>query len=151
MHPEIDLITLQGEEWRELLASAAVLDVVHGGYFRARRDAILFFCGPENAPEGWGGGFPEGSPGIPRATVGAAEVVHYEEANDKFTVRLSVSNWAAARDVIRAQERGEYGERHEEFVLAQEAALRGGDPERGWLRRQFERLRRHSDGGLLKP
>jgi hypothetical protein len=146
---EIDLIELPGEEWREILASASVLDLVHGGYTRARQREVLFYCGPDNAPEGWSGGYPEGSPEHPRAAVGAAEVVHYEEANDQFTIRLTVSNWSAARDVNRAFARGEYGERFQDFVLDQEAALRGGPAERRWLREQFQRLRRHSAGGLL--
>lgn len=149
-NPEIDIFTVPGQEWREMLATASVLDLVHGGYYRARRDAVLFFCGPENAPASWQHGFPEGSPETPRAAVGSAEVVHYEEENDQFTLRLTVSNWGAAREVSHAWERGEYRDRYQEFVLDQEAALRGGDAERAWLREQFARLRRHAGGDLIR-
>lgn len=131
-----------------MLASAAVLDLVHGGYYRARPTAILFFCSPENAPEGWDGEFSDGSPGLPRAQVGQVEVVG-EVTEDLISVRLVVSNWAAVRAVKQAFDRGEYRGRFQEFILDQEAALRGRTEDRQWLRQQFERLRAHSRGALI--
>jgi hypothetical protein len=116
---EIDLIHLTAEEWREILTAAAELDLVRGGYFRLRPDAIQFFCSPENAPEDWTRGYPEGSPELPRAAVGQAEVVRNEGENAygdaDVTVRLIVSNWAAMRAVKRAYDTGEYRGRYEHW------------------------------------
>lgn len=148
MSSEIDLVTLSSEEWREMLASAAVLDLVHGGYYRARPTAILFFCSPENAPDGWPGEFTDGSPDLPRAQVGEVEVAG-EVSENLLSVRLIVSNWAAVRAVKQAFDRGEYQGRFQQFVLDQEAALRGRSEDRLWLRAQFERLRSHSRGALI--
>jgi hypothetical protein len=145
---EIDQLVLPSEEWREMLASAAVLDLVHGGYYRARPTAILFFSSPENAPEGWPGEFPDGSPELPRALVGEVEVVG-EAAENLVRVRLRVSNWAAVRAVKQAFDRGEYRGRFQDFVLDQESALRGRAEDRQWLRVQFDRLRAHSRGALI--
>lgn len=131
-----------------MLASAAVLDLVHGGYFRARPTAILFFCSPENAPLGWLGEFPDGSPELPRALVGEVEVAG-EVSENLICVRLVVSNWAAVRAVKQAFDRGDYQGRFQDFVLDQEAALRGRAEDRQWLRAQFERLRAHSRGALI--
>jgi len=142
---EIDLIDLDAEEWQSLREAAAELDLVRGGYFRLRPDAILFYAGPENAPDGWPGSFEEGSPDLPRAAVGAAEV-YSREGENRLTVRLLVSNWSAARAVHNAGAGSDY----REFVLAQEAALRGTPEDRAWLRRQFERLCTHAGGGLLE-
>lgn len=129
-----------------MLAAAAVLDLVHGGYFRARPTAIQFYAGPENAPEDWLGEFPDEEP--PRVLVGEAEVDAAAQANE-ITVRLTVSNWAAVRSVKLAWERGEYRDRFERYVLDQEAALRGRPEDRAWLRAQFQRLRRHALGALI--
>jgi hypothetical protein len=146
--PEIDLVALTYEEWEGALDAAAELDLVHGGLFRARGPSVLVFCSPDNAPDRWSYGFPDGSPDLPRALVGQVEVEDAARENE-VVVRLTVSNWGAAREVKAAHERGEYGERFGEFVLDQEAALRGTPAERSWLRRQFERLRAHSAGRLL--
>jgi hypothetical protein len=147
--PEIDLVTLPAEEWREMLAAASELDLIHGGYFRARAGAILFYCSPEGAPSGWDQGFPDGSPDVPRAYVGEAEVFEHDDALG-VTVRLRVSNWAAARAVKQAYDRGEYRGRFAEFVRAQEEALRGRPAHRAWLSEQFHRLRSHASGKLLR-
>ena len=148
MTPEIDLVTLTSEEWREMLATASVLDLVHGGYYRARPTTILFFCSPETAPNGWPGEYPDGSPDLPRALVGEVEVAG-EVSENLISVRLVVSNWAAVRAVKQAFDRGEYRERFQEFVMDQEAALRGRAEDRLWLHAQFERLRAHSRGALI--
>lgn len=148
MELEIDLIELPSEEWREMLAAASVLDLVHGGYFRARSRSILFFCGPESAPADWSAGFPEGSPDLPRALVGQAEVVGPAEPNG-VSVRLTVSNWNAVRDVKQAFDRGQFRGNFQDYVLAQESALRGRLEERRWLRAQWERLRTHTSGRLV--
>jgi len=131
-----------------MLATAAVLDLVHGGYYRARPTAILFFCSPENAPEGWPGEYPDGSPDLPRALVGEVEVAG-EVSEKLISVRLVVSNWAAVRAVKQAFDQGEYLGRFQEFVMAQEAALRGRSEDRLWLHAQFDRLRAHSRGALI--
>jgi hypothetical protein len=148
--PEIDLVTLSADEWDALRAAAAELDLVRGGYYRARPGAILCYAGPENAPEGWASGFPDGSPELPRAHVGAAELVDAGDL-DRVLLRLTVANWAAARSVQGVGEAAETAIGYRAFVLAQEAALRGRPEERAWLRRQFERLRRHAAGGLVDP
>jgi len=148
MSDEIDLITLPSEEWREMLASAAVLDLVHGGYYRAQPRSIRFYASPDNAPDDWAGGWPDGSPGLARALVGDAELV--EEASESdVLIRLRVSNWAAVRSVKLAFDRGEYSGRFQEFVLAQETALRGRPQDRAWLRSEFRRLRSHTRGTLI--
>ena len=149
MSPEIDLVTLPADEWREMLAAASELDLIHGGYFRARPGAIQFFCSPEVGPEGWDQGYRDGSPGAPRAYVGEAELFSSDEAGG-ITVRLTVSNWAAARAVKQAYDRGEYRGRFAEFVRAQEEALRGRPAHRAWLCEQFHRLRAHAGGKLLR-
>jgi hypothetical protein len=131
-----------------MLASAAVLDLVHGGYFRARPTGIQVYCSPENAPPAWPGAFPDGSPELPRALVGQAEVAG-EASENLVIVRLVVSNWGAVRAVKQAFERGEYRGRFQDFVLDQEAALRGRPEDRQWLRAQVERLRTHSSGRLI--
>lgn len=146
---EIDLVTVSPEEWRDALAAAAELDLVHGGYFRARDSRIQFYCSPDNAPEGWSGSFGEGSPETPRALVGEAEVASRDEANG-VTVRLRVSNWGAVRSVKQAYDQGEFRGRFHEYVMAQEAALRGRPEDRRWLRKQFARLRGHASGKLVK-
>lgn len=150
---EIDLVTLSPEEWQEALAAAAELDLIYGGHFRARDAGILFFGSPNNAPEGWTGPFEEGSPEMPRALVGEAEVAGRDEGNE-VTVRLRVSNWGAVRDVKQAYDQGEFGrplgDRFQEYVMAQEAALRGRPEDRRWLRRQFTRLRSHAAGKLVE-
>jgi hypothetical protein len=147
MDGEIDLVRLPAEEWGEMLAAAAVLDLVHGGYFRARPTGVLFYCSPENQPEGWAQGFPDGSPEMPRALAGEAEVEETEAG--EVTVRLTVSNWAAVRAVKQAYDRGEFRDRFQEYVMAQEAALRGRSEDRAWLREQFRRLRVHAAGTLV--
>lgn len=132
-----------------MLASAAVLDLVHGGYYRAQPRSIRFYAGPDNAPDGWAGGWTDGSPGLARALVGEAEVL--EEASESdLCVRLRVSNWGAVRDVKQAFDRGEYRGRFDAFVMAQEAALRGRAEDREWLRREFARLRSHTRGALIQ-
>ena len=131
-----------------MLASAAVLDLIHGGYFRARPSGIQVYCSPENAPVGWAGAFPDGSPEVPRALVGQAEVVG-EASENLVIVRLVVSNWGAVRAVKQAFERGEYKGRFQQFVLDQEAALRGRPEDREWLHDQVVRLRTHSSGRLI--
>jgi hypothetical protein len=148
MSSEIDQLVLSSEEWREMLASAAVLDLVYGGYYRAQPRSIRFYAGPDNAPEEWAGGWPDGSPGLARALVGEAELLE-EASEDDVVIRLRVSNWAAVRDVKLAFDRGEYRGRFEAFVMAQEAALRGRCQDRAWLRREFHRLRSHSRGTLI--
>ena len=131
-----------------MLAAASELDLVHGGYFRARPSLIQFYGSPENAPDGWSDGFPDGSPDTPRALVGQAEAARGEN-EDEVVVRLTVSNWQAVRDVKRAFERGDYRGRFQEYVMAQESALRGRKADRRWLREQLERLRAHAGGALL--
>jgi hypothetical protein len=148
MSSEIDQAILPSDDWREMLASAAVLDLVHGGYYRARPTSIRFYASPENAPEGWTGGFAEGTPELPRALVGEAEVAG-EASENEVIVRLRVSNWTAVRAVKQAFDRGEYRGRFQDFVLDQEAALRGRPEDRTWLRAEFERLRAHARGSLL--
>jgi len=64
-------------------------------------------------------------------------------------VRLRVSNWAAVRAVKQAYDRGEFRGRFQEYVLAQEEALRGRPEDRAWLRRQVIRLRDHATGRLV--
>jgi hypothetical protein len=145
---EIDLVTLPSEEWRDMLAAAAVLDLVHGGYYRARPLAVLFYCGPDNAPEVWDSEFPDGSPEVPRSLVGQAEVAGPAGENE-VTVQLTVTNWRAARAVKQAYERGEFRDRFQEYILAQEAALRGRPEHRAWLHRQFQRLRTHANGAVV--
>lgn len=113
-----------------MLAAAAVLDLIHGGYYRARPGAILFYCGPENAPKGWNAGFREGSPDLPRGAVGTAEALGWDERGDTVTVRLRVTDWRA-------------------FVLDQESAPRGRTEEQAWLQAEFERLRNHALGRAL--
>lgn len=148
-NPEIDLIALPDGEWREMLAAASELDLVHGGYFRARPRAIFFYAGPDNAPAGWSGPFADGSPEAPRAAVGQAEVIGHKDP-DGLTVRLTVSNWRAMRAVKEAYERGEYRGRFEQFVMDQETALRGREEDRAWLRVQFRRLQSHAAGSLVE-
>jgi hypothetical protein len=149
MEAEADLVRLSFEEWRDLLAAAVELDLVHGGFFRARGEGIQFFAGPEDAPAGWSAPFGEGSPELPRALVGEAEVLERDGENG-VTVRLRVSNWSAARAVKEAYDRGEYRGRFQQYVMAQEAALRGRPEDRAWLRRQVERLRDHAAGMLVR-
>jgi hypothetical protein len=146
---KLEFVVLPSEEWREMLAAAAVLDLVHGGYFRAQPCSIRFYCGPENAPEGWSARFPDGSPDLPRALVGEAEGMPAEEEN-QILVRLIVSNWHAMRRVKAAYDRGEFRDGFQEYVLAQESALRGRPEERFWLRAQFDRLRAHATGAVLE-
>ena len=130
-----------------MLETAAELDLVRGGYFRARPNSILFFCDPDNAPVGWGGAFGEGTPEAPRALVGEAEV--NASAEDDVEVRLVVSNWGAMKTVKQAYDRGAYRGRWIEFLVDQETAFRGRNEDREWLRRRFERLRAHGRGGLV--
>lgn len=147
MEPEIDLETLPAEEWREILASAAELDLVHGGYFRVRPGSLQFFAGPENAPHDWPEPFPDEEPA--RVLVGEAEVQVSDRENE-VTVRLAVSNWAAVRGVKQRFQRGEYRDRFAEYVRDQESALRGRPADRQWLREQFRRLRRFACGSLVE-
>lgn len=147
MQAEIDLVTLSQEEWMEMRRSAAELDLIHGGYFRARPRSILFYCDPENAPESWRGPFTEGTPEAPRALVGEAEVL--DGFPDTVEVRLVVSNWAAMKAVKDAYDRGEYRGRWSDFVMDQETAFRGREADREWLRVRFARLRGHALGNAL--
>jgi len=140
---ETDRVYLAAGEWEELLAAAVELDLVRGGYYRAREGVILCYCGPDDPPEGWTHGFAGGSPDLPRALVGQAEV-EPGAAPNRTAVRLEVANWAAARAVPRAE-----GSGFPQYVLAQEQALRGTEAERRWLRRAFDRLRHHARGSLL--
>lgn len=149
MDDEIDLVSLPRDDWSEMLASAAVLDLVHGGYYRARSAIIQFYCGPEDVPEGWAGDFPDGSPELPRALVGEAEGSAFE-ADGSVTIRLRVSNWGAVRRLKEAYDRGDYRGRFQQFVLDQEAALRGRSEDRAWLKRQFRKLRAHAAGTLIE-
>jgi len=146
---EIDLLSFGEEDWAAMRAAAAELDLVRGGFFRAREAGILFYCPRETAREGWSGAFGEGSPELPRALVGEAEVAARDEENG-ITVRLRVSNWGAVRAVKQAYDRGEFRGRFQEYVLAQEAALRGRPEDRAWLRRQILRLRDHATGRLVE-
>lgn len=143
-----DRLELTDGEWSEIKQAAVELDLVHGGYFRVRTRSILFFCSPENAPEGWSSEFPDGSPDLPRAVVGQVEVAG-PSGEDHLVVQFRVSNWTAMRDVKAAFQRGEYRGRFQEYVQAQEDALRGRREDREWLRRQFNRLRTHANGSLL--
>lgn len=149
MSAEADRIELERDEWDDLLAAAATLDLVHGGYFRARGSTIQFYCCPENAPEGWSDGFPDGSPDLPRALVGEAQATVEPEAR-RVSVRLLVSNWSAVRAVKQRYDRGEYRGRFERFIQDQESALRGREEDRAWLREQFRRLRGHAAGRILE-
>jgi hypothetical protein len=148
MSPEIDQLTLPAEDWRSMLAAASELDLVHGGYFRARPAEIQFFAGPDNAPEGWNEKFTDGSPDVPRALVGRAEAAFGEDL-DHPVIRLVVSNWSAMRAVKQAYDRGEYRGRFQDYVLAQEGALRGRAEDRAWLCEQFHRLLAHANGKLV--
>lgn len=148
MQGEVDLVTLPLDEWSEMRSAAAELDLVRGGYFRARPGGIQFFCDPENAPEGWTGKFAEGTPEAPRALVGEAEAVGLQ-GEDEIVVRLLVSNWNAMRTVKDAYDRGEYRGRWTQFQVDQESAFRGNPQERAWLRARFQRLRQHSTGHVL--
>lgn len=150
MQAEVDLVTLPLDEWAEMRRAAAELDLVRGGYFRARPQGVLFYCDPANAPEGWTGGFAEGTPEAPRALVGEAEAVGLE-GDDHIVLRLLVSNWQAMRSVKEAYDRGEYRGRWAQFHLDQESAFRGNPEEREWLRTRFERLRQYAAGLLLSP
>lgn len=145
MYPEIDLLTLAPEEWGAMRSAAAELDLVRGGYFRLRGESIFFYCDPDNAPEGWSGEFVDDPP---RALVGEAEVNGANSAGD-LEVQLLVSNWDAMREVKQAYDRGDYKGRYFEFLAAQEAAFRGREQDREWLRRQFRRLQSHAAGSLL--
>jgi hypothetical protein len=145
---EIDLISIPREEWQEALQSASELDLVHGGYFRVRPSGLLFYCGPDNAPPGWDGPYNDGSPELPRALVGEAEV-HGAGGANQVVVRLLVSNWPAMRTVKDAYERGEFRGRYSEFLVAQERAFRGRPEDREWLRAQFSKLRAHAAGALI--
>jgi hypothetical protein len=148
MADEIDLVTLSLEEWQSMLEAAAELDLVRGGYFRARPSSILFFCDADNAPMGWEGAYGEGTPEAPRALVGEAEV--HASAGKDVEVRLVVSNWGAMKSVKQAYDRGAYRGRWTEFLVDQESAFRGRNEDREWLRRRFERLRAHGRGGLVE-
>ncbi len=148
VEPEIDLVTLSSGEWRVLLQAAAELDLVHGGYYRSRPGAVLFFAGPDNSPVGWSRDYPDGSPHLPRAAVGQADLYGFE-GTETVTVRLSVSNWGAMRAVKQAYDRGEYRGRFEQFLRDQEAALRGRPEDRRWVREQFHRLRAYAHGTLI--
>ncbi len=148
LEPEIELLTLRGEEWRKMLAAAAELDLIRGGYYRSRPQGILFFCSPEHSPVGWEAGFADGSPDLPRGYVGQAEVEGVDGEND-IVIRLSISNWTAMRSVKQAWERGEYRGRFEQYVMDQETALRGRREDRRWLRDEFRRLRAYASGDLL--
>lgn len=129
-------------------AAASGLDLIHGGYFRARPASILFYAGPDNAPAGWPYGFPDGAPEAARARVGEAEVVGPEGPNE-LTVRLTVSNWAALR-AVNAADPGDHPGSYRERVMAQEAAFRGRTEDRAWLREQFRKLRAHAAGKLVE-
>lgn len=139
------LITLA--EWRSLRAAAAELDLLHGGAFRARGSRIQFFCSPENAPEEWDLGFPDGSPDVPRACVGEAQAEAL--GGGQVRVRLCAANWHALRRVKQAYDQGSYTGRFQEYVRAQQTALRGRPEDMVWLERQFARLRDHASGRLL--
>jgi hypothetical protein len=125
--------TVTPDEWQEALGAAAELDLVHGGYFRVRPTGIQVFAGPDNAPPGWEHGFQDGSPELPRALVGEITVADWE-AEDRVTLRLEVTNWAAVRSSL--PDAG--------------AALRGRPEDRDWLFAQWERLRSHSRGSLVE-
>jgi hypothetical protein len=148
MSEEIDLLELPREEWHEMLRAAAELDLVHGGYFRIRTTGVLFYCDPDDAPPGWSGPYNDGSPGMPRALVGEAEV-HGQSGTNAVVVRLLVSNWSAMRVVKDAYERGDFRGRYTEFLVAQESAFRGRPEDREWLRIQFQKLRVHAAGSLI--
>jgi hypothetical protein len=149
MDSEPDTLTLHYDEWRDLLAAASVLDLMHGGYFRARTREIEFYCGPENAPPGWRFGFAGSNPEQARAAVGVAELLRPLGA-DGVEIRLRVANWNALREVHSARSRGEYQDRPEELARDEEEALRGRPEEWEWLRRQFRKLREHAAGSLLE-
>ncbi len=159
IEPEIDLVRMPAEEWRTLLRTAAELDLVHGGYYRPRPGEIWCYAGPDNAPPEWKGAFTDGSPDLPRALCGTLTAVNApalvdletagEERVREVVVRLQVSNWAAAQAVKKAYDGGEYRGRFQEFILAQESALRGRREDRDWLRTQFRRLRSHAQGSLV--
>lgn len=144
-----DLLELTDAEWSEIKQAAVELDLIHGGYFRVRTRSILFFCSPENAPEGWSLDFTDGSPELPRAVVGQVEVAG-PSGEKHLLVRFRVSNWTAVRDVKTAFQRGDYRGRFQDYVQAQEEALRGRREDREWLLRQFTRLRTHASGALLE-
>ena len=148
MDSDPDILTLHYEEWRELLAAASVLDLIHGGYFRARIREIEFYCGPENAPPGWRSGFGEGTPESARAAVGVAELVR-PIGTEGVEIRLRVANWSALREIHSARSRGEYRDRPEQLSRDEEEALRGRPEEWEWLRRRFRTLREHAAGSLL--
>lgn len=148
MDPEIDLYRLPTETWKGMREAAVELDLVHGGYFRSRPNAVLFYCDPDTAPDGWTFGFADGSPEMPRALVGTAETSERPDKGE-VAVRLTISNWAAVRSVKEAYDRGEFRGRFQEYVLAQEGALRGRPEDRAWLRGQFLKLQAHAAGLLV--
>lgn len=125
--PGPDVLLLEADEWAAVLDSAATLDLVRGGYYRARGGRILLYCDPENAPAGWQWGFADGSPELPRALVGVAEAA---EPGPVVQVTLRVENWAALR-------------------AGGTESLAGGPAEREWLRRRFALLRAHAAGTLV--
>jgi hypothetical protein len=148
MDSEPETLTLEYDEWRDLLAAASVLDLIHGGYFRARPREIEFYCGPENAPSGWRPGSAEDEGPETRVTVGVAELVGPIGA-DGVEIRLRVTNWSALRELRAALARGAYLNRPEQFTRDEEAALRGRPEEWDWLRLQFRKLRDHAAGSIL--
>lgn len=149
MANDANTLVLEYAEWQELVAAAATLDLVHGGYFRARLREIEFYCGPDNAPIGWRSGFTQGTPENARAVVGIAELVQ-PVVEDAVQVRLRITNWSALGEIAAAKARGEYEDRTEQFVEDENAALRGRPVEWEWLRRQFRKLREQASGSFLE-
>jgi len=143
MTRETGEIELTIDEWEETLAAARTLDLIHGGYFRVQSNHIRIFCGPGNRPEGWPEEYPHGSPGLPRAEVGAAEEVE-RTGEGLVRVRIVVARWAH----LRRLSKGNGPLRR----LAREAlgpALRGSESDGEWLRRRFEDLRGFAAGRLV--
>ncbi len=143
-----DSITMSSEDWSAVQAAAAELDLIHGGYYRVRTNAIAFYCSPENHPEGWSEPYNDGTPEAPRQCVGEAEAT--DEGAAAVRVRFVVTNWAGLLTIKLAYDRGAYRDRFTEYVRDQENAIRGRREDRAWIRAQFDRLRTHVSGALVE-
>jgi hypothetical protein len=133
-------------DWIAAHAAAAELDIEHGGYCDARRrNAIHFWAGPENKPQGFDHEFLTGVFAAPRAYIGVAiaELLHVELVR----VTLEVRNEAARLAAIAAAEAA--GLPAQATAAAERRAMAGTAEDLEWLQREFLRLCRYASGGLL--